>query len=120
VDYHSCDFFPERWFDLVVVLQTDNTILYERLEKRCALAIKLSVRLHARWLHATSCRWNLTVQGMHCMQGLHPQEAVRERGVRDHAGHRARSAGQLQVRCRVIPNTHEARSYCCPVSGKKL
>ena len=36
VDYHSCDFFPERWFDLVVVLQTDNTILYERLEKRCA------------------------------------------------------------------------------------
>lgn len=34
VDYHSCDFFPERWFDLVVVLQTDNTVLYERLEKR--------------------------------------------------------------------------------------
>ena len=23
-----------RWFDLVVVLQTDNSILYERLEKR--------------------------------------------------------------------------------------
>lgn len=34
VDYHGCDFFPERWFDLVVVLQTDNTLLYERLEKR--------------------------------------------------------------------------------------
>ncbi|KIZ00653.1 putative adenylate kinase isoenzyme 6 [Monoraphidium neglectum] len=34
VDYHSCDFFPERWFDLVVVLQADNTVLYERLEKR--------------------------------------------------------------------------------------
>jgi adenylate kinase len=34
VDYHSCDFFPERWFDLVIVLQTDNTILYDRLEKR--------------------------------------------------------------------------------------
>ncbi|WIA44376.1 hypothetical protein OEZ86_007148 [Tetradesmus obliquus] len=34
VDYHSCDFFPERWFDLVVVLQTDNTVLYERLERR--------------------------------------------------------------------------------------
>ncbi|KAH1191736.1 Adenylate kinase isoenzyme 6 [Glycine max] len=27
VDYHGCDFFPERWFDSVVVLQTDNTIL---------------------------------------------------------------------------------------------
>ena len=23
-----------RWFDLVVVLQTDNTVLWERLEKR--------------------------------------------------------------------------------------
>ena len=34
VDFHSCDFFPERWFDLVIVLQTDNTILYDRLEKR--------------------------------------------------------------------------------------
>ena len=75
VDYHGCDFFPERcfqqasscwlpvyiksvvhvhqwvlsillnaenssfaewrrWFDLVVVLMTDNTVLYERLEKR--------------------------------------------------------------------------------------
>lgn len=34
VDYHGCDFFPERWFDIVFVLRTDNTILYERLEKR--------------------------------------------------------------------------------------
>lgn len=34
VDYHSCEFFPERWFDLVVVLQVDNGVLYERLEKR--------------------------------------------------------------------------------------
>jgi hypothetical protein len=22
VDFHSCDFFPERWFDLVVILRT--------------------------------------------------------------------------------------------------
>eukprot|EP01091_Cochliopodium_minus_P013238 TRINITY_DN4215_c0_g3_i2.p2 TRINITY_DN4215_c0_g3~~TRINITY_DN4215_c0_g3_i2.p2 ORF type:complete len:104 (-),score=31.52 TRINITY_DN4215_c0_g3_i2:37-348(-) len=34
VDHHSCDFFPERWFDFVFVLQTNNTILYDRLEKR--------------------------------------------------------------------------------------
>ena len=34
VDYHGCDFFPERWFDCVVVLQTDNTILYDRLSRR--------------------------------------------------------------------------------------
>ncbi|XP_022094549.1 adenylate kinase isoenzyme 6-like [Acanthaster planci] len=34
VDYHSCEFFPERWFDFVFVLRTDNTNLYNRLEQR--------------------------------------------------------------------------------------
>lgn len=34
VDHHGCDFFPERWFDLVVVLRADNTILYDRLQAR--------------------------------------------------------------------------------------
>ena len=34
IDYHGCDFFPERWFDQVVVLQTDNTVLYDRLSRR--------------------------------------------------------------------------------------
>ena len=34
VDYHSCDLFPERWFDLVVVLTCDNSELYERLKSR--------------------------------------------------------------------------------------
>ncbi|XP_057473734.1 adenylate kinase isoenzyme 6 homolog isoform X1 [Actinidia eriantha] len=33
VDYHGCDFFPERWFDLVAVLQTENSVLYDRLSK---------------------------------------------------------------------------------------
>lgn len=34
VDFHTCDFFPERWFDLVLVLQVDNTTLFDRLAKR--------------------------------------------------------------------------------------
>ena len=34
VDYHGCDFFPERWFDLVIVLQTDNSVLFDRLQAR--------------------------------------------------------------------------------------
>ena len=34
VDYHGCDFFPERWFNIVFVLRTDNTHLYSRLESR--------------------------------------------------------------------------------------
>ena len=35
VEHHSVDFFPERWFDLVLVLRTDNTVLFDRLTKRC-------------------------------------------------------------------------------------
>ncbi|KAF3821732.1 hypothetical protein GH733_009774 [Mirounga leonina] len=27
VDYHGCDFFPERWFHIVFVLQADNSVL---------------------------------------------------------------------------------------------
>ncbi|KAF5280430.1 hypothetical protein FQR65_LT03239 [Abscondita terminalis] len=34
VDYHSCELFPERWFDVVFVLRTDNTTLYDRLVSR--------------------------------------------------------------------------------------
>lgn len=37
VDYHGCDFFPERWFDVVFVLRTNNTLLYDRLEKRLVM-----------------------------------------------------------------------------------
>ncbi|KNC74533.1 hypothetical protein SARC_12924 [Sphaeroforma arctica JP610] len=34
VDYHSCELFPERWFDLVIVLRTDTAHLYDRLLAR--------------------------------------------------------------------------------------
>ena len=34
VDYHGCEFFPERWFDIVFVLRCDNSILYDRLTSR--------------------------------------------------------------------------------------
>jgi len=34
IDWHSCDLFPERWVDLVVVLRCNNTMLWDRLEAR--------------------------------------------------------------------------------------
>ncbi|KAJ1435671.1 AAA domain-containing protein [Ochromonadaceae sp. CCMP2298] len=34
VDFHSCELFPERWFELVLVLQTETEILYDRLTAR--------------------------------------------------------------------------------------
>ena len=33
-DYHSCELFPERWFDLILVLRTKTDILYDRLTER--------------------------------------------------------------------------------------
>ncbi|KIJ45595.1 hypothetical protein M422DRAFT_250907 [Sphaerobolus stellatus SS14] len=34
LDWHTCDIFPERWVDLVVVLRCDHTQLWNRLEAR--------------------------------------------------------------------------------------
>lgn len=34
VDFHTCDFFPERYFDIIVVLRSDNSILFDRLKSR--------------------------------------------------------------------------------------
>ncbi|XP_010270317.1 PREDICTED: adenylate kinase isoenzyme 6 homolog [Nelumbo nucifera] len=42
VDYHGCDFFPECWFDHVVVLQTDNSVSYDRLSNRGYMGSKLT------------------------------------------------------------------------------
>ncbi|TFK41019.1 P-loop containing nucleoside triphosphate hydrolase protein [Crucibulum laeve] len=34
LDWHTCEMFPERWADLVVVLRCDHSKLWDRLEKR--------------------------------------------------------------------------------------
>ena len=34
LEFHSCGFFPERWFQLVVLLRCNNTDLYDRLLAR--------------------------------------------------------------------------------------
>ena len=33
-DYHSCELFPERWFDLILVLRAKTDVLYDRLTER--------------------------------------------------------------------------------------
>ena len=33
-DYHSCELFPERWFDLILVLRTNTDVLFDRLTER--------------------------------------------------------------------------------------
>ena len=34
VDFHMCEIFPERWFDLVLVLRAKTEVLFDRLTKR--------------------------------------------------------------------------------------
>ncbi|EUB63495.1 Adenylate kinase isoenzyme 6 [Echinococcus granulosus] len=46
LDYHSCDFFPERWFDAIFVLRTDNQILYPRLASRGYNSKKIQDLIH--------------------------------------------------------------------------
>ncbi|BHF61077.1 Adenylate kinase isoenzyme 6 [Sparganum proliferum] len=46
VDYHSCDFFPERWFDAVFVLRTSNEVLYPRLCSRGYKPKKIQDLIH--------------------------------------------------------------------------
>uniref|UniRef100_A0A7S2SS55 Adenylate kinase isoenzyme 6 homolog n=1 Tax=Rhizochromulina marina TaxID=1034831 RepID=A0A7S2SS55_9STRA len=42
VDFHGCDLFPERWFDLILVLRCNNTSLFDRLSERGYSATKVS------------------------------------------------------------------------------
>lgn len=64
VDTHAMvDYFPERWFDLVVVLQTDNAILYDRLSKRGYSEAKVKENVECEIMHVLAeegrCRWNV-------------------------------------------------------------
>ena len=47
VDYHGAELFPERWFDLVLVLRCDNGVLYGRLESRGYSEKKLADNVEA-------------------------------------------------------------------------
>ena len=53
VDHHGSDLFPERWFDLVVVLQCDNTVLYDRLEKRGYTVKKIQENVECEIMQVT-------------------------------------------------------------------
>ena len=74
VEHHSVGLFPERWFDLVLVLRTDNTLLYDRLAARCDTGRK------AGTLHLTFARIAPEVQG------LRSEKARGECHRRNHAG----------------------------------
>ncbi len=47
IDHHTCGFFPKRFFNLVVVLRCNNTVLYDRLEARGYNEKKLDENMEA-------------------------------------------------------------------------
>lgn len=54
IDHHSSDLFPERFFYLVVVLQTDNTLLFDRLKARGYNDKKLQENIECEIMHVPS------------------------------------------------------------------
>jgi adenylate kinase len=49
IDFHTVDFFPERWFDLVVVLRASNDVLHPRLVSRYALLWCINIPFFCIW-----------------------------------------------------------------------
>jgi adenylate kinase len=47
VDYHICSFFPERWFQLVIVLRCGTTPIFDRLTARGYAQSKISENVEA-------------------------------------------------------------------------
>lgn len=47
VDFHTCDFFPERWFQLVVVLRASTQKVFDRLSNRNYSSKKVSENVQA-------------------------------------------------------------------------
>jgi broad-specificity NMP kinase len=47
LEHHSVDYFPERWFELVLVLTCDNSALYDRLRARGYSQVKVSENIEA-------------------------------------------------------------------------
>eukprot|EP00835_Amoeboradix_gromovi_P005781 NODE_583_length_6431_cov_0.491788.p4 type:complete len:171 gc:universal NODE_583_length_6431_cov_0.491788:908-396(-) len=47
VDSHIVDIFPDDYFDLVIVLRCDNSILHDRMTKRSYSALKITENITA-------------------------------------------------------------------------
>ena len=41
-DFYACELFPERWFDLILVLRAETSVLFDRLTARGYKSKKLS------------------------------------------------------------------------------
>ncbi len=54
LEFHSCSFFPERWFNLIVLLRCDNTKLFDRLKARGYKDNKIKENIECEIMEVTS------------------------------------------------------------------
>ncbi|KAL4465322.1 hypothetical protein ABPG74_002036 [Tetrahymena malaccensis] len=54
IDFHTSGFFPQRWFNLVVLLRCNNTDLYDRLKARGYAEKKITENIECEILEVTS------------------------------------------------------------------
>jgi len=54
VEFHTCGFFPERWFDIIVLLRCNNTTLYDRLKTRNYSDLKITENIECEIMEVTS------------------------------------------------------------------
>ena len=54
IDFHTSSFFPRDWFDLIVVLRADNTVLYDRLSEKGYSQDKISENIQCEIFNVVS------------------------------------------------------------------
>ena len=54
LEFHTSAFFPERWFDLVVLLRCDNMQLFDRLQERGYDQEKITENIECEIMEVTS------------------------------------------------------------------
>eukprot|EP00826_Nyctotherus_ovalis_P009491 TRINITY_DN12511_c0_g1_i6.p2 TRINITY_DN12511_c0_g1~~TRINITY_DN12511_c0_g1_i6.p2 ORF type:complete len:115 (+),score=27.18 TRINITY_DN12511_c0_g1_i6:246-590(+) len=54
LEFHSCSFFPERWFQLIVLLRATNTQLYDRQTARGYKENKITENIQCEIMEVTS------------------------------------------------------------------
>ncbi|XP_066272094.1 adenylate kinase isoenzyme 6-like [Branchiostoma lanceolatum] len=76
VDYHSCEMFPERWFDIVFVMRTNNTVLYDRLKNRGYSDKKIQENVQCEIFQTLleEARESYNVEIVHELQSNTPQD----------------------------------------------
>ncbi|NXX19419.1 KAD6 kinase, partial [Podargus strigoides] len=79
VDYHGCDFFPERWFHIVFVLRTENSFLYDRLESRGYKGKKLQDNIQCEIFQTISeeAMWSYREEIVHQLLSSTPEHLGR-------------------------------------------